>query len=152
MAFIAGRESIITDTDRTLDKLSQIERMKAAVKTQDDARPTTPHHTERPCYVYIMKTHHNSRVKIGISVDPNGRERTLRGDEDLFLWESVKFDKRGDAIDTEYMLHTYFANYRKRGEWFDLPDGYIDMRIDGMIRHIRNQGIGIKSCQKPSPD
>ena len=70
----------------------------------------------KPTWIYLMKCNRTGRTKIGRSLNPAYRERTLQSENpDVLLthkWES--------HIDKEGWLHTAFANKRYRGEWFDL--------------------------------
>ena len=58
----------------------------------------------------------NNLIKIGQSIHPNFREKTLQSQEPeivvLAIWQAPKM--------VEKELHKLFHEKRKRGEWFDL--------------------------------
>lgn len=69
-------------------------------------------------FVYIMHNRRNGYFKIGKSVDPEYREKTLQAEEpDIIL-----IDKWEAASHIETTLHGKFRDKRKRGEWFALTD------------------------------
>lgn len=63
---------------------------------------------------YLMKNKLNGLYKIGKSINPKYRERTLQSQEPeiemVKVWEE----------DIENVLHTKYKKHRKRGEWFKL--------------------------------
>lgn len=69
-------------------------------------------------YIYLMIDNSNGYYKIGRSIKPKKRERTLQSEKPtidlLFYWSSYLI------VETE--LHEYFADKRIRGEWFNLTD------------------------------
>lgn len=66
--------------------------------------------------IYLMFNPRNGYTKIGRSIKPKTREKTLQGEdpetEIIALWNSPKA--------TEKKLHNEFNAKRIRGEWFDL--------------------------------
>lgn len=73
------------------------------------------------CYVYLMKDLSNGFYKIGISNNPEYRERTLQSEKpSIEMITSKKFPVRKIAESFEKSLHAAYANKRIRGEWFDL--------------------------------
>lgn len=99
----------------TLDKLRKVEARCANFEAKlSGIRTSQP---ERATYVYIMKDDHNGLYKIGKSVNPKYRERTLQSEK-----PSIKMvfstEERDDF--SEYSLHSEFSEFRIRGEWFDL--------------------------------
>lgn len=68
-------------------------------------------------HTYLIKADGSHLVKIGISTDPERRLKFLQTGQpmDLYLMWSVPGDY-------EYDLHIRFAEYRYRGEWFDLRE------------------------------
>ena len=66
--------------------------------------------------IYLMFNPRNGYTKIGRSIKPKAREKTLQGEdpetEIIALWNSPK--------STEKDLHNKFSEKRIRGEWFDL--------------------------------
>jgi hypothetical protein len=77
---------------------------------------------KRPGYVYLMRNERNGCTKIGFSIDPAYRERTLQSQEPevrlLFCWPGTRGDEKA--------LHERFADRRVRGEWFHLSDAEIE--------------------------
>jgi hypothetical protein len=63
---------------------------------------------------YIMKDNNTGFYKIGKSVNPRLRERTLQSEK-----PSIKMIKVFDK-DIEKELHNKYKEFRVRGEWFDL--------------------------------
>jgi hypothetical protein len=73
------------------------------------------------CYVYLMKDISNDLYKIGISNNPDYRERTLQSEKPTIeMIASKKFPIRKIAESFERSLHITFADKRIRGEWFEL--------------------------------
>lgn len=63
---------------------------------------------------YIMKDNHNNLYKIGKSINPRVRERTLQSEKPSINIVKI-FNK-----DIERKLHEDYSKYRVRGEWFRL--------------------------------
>ena len=63
---------------------------------------------------YLMKDNHNKLYKIGYSKNPKARESTLQSEK-----PSIKMVKVWNK-DIEQELHNLYAEFRIRGEWFDL--------------------------------
>lgn len=75
------------------------------------------------CYVYLMVDTVNQFYKIGISNDPNYRERTLQSEKPTIeLLASKSFVSRKIAEAIEKALHDAYKNKRIRGEWFELTE------------------------------
>jgi len=72
-------------------------------------------------YIYLM-SHTNGLTKIGKSVDPRARERTLQAEDPRL--EMIFYHPSWDGL--ERKLHSIFADLRIRGEWFKLEDRHID--------------------------
>lgn len=74
-------------------------------------------------YVYVMKDNNSGFYKIGISNNPNFREKTL-----LSQTPSIEtlykrgFENRELSKIMEKTLHEFFNSKRVRGEWFDLNE------------------------------
>lgn len=81
------------------------------------------------CYVYLMHDTINGFYKIGISNQPEWREKTLQSEKPTIeLLAAKKFIKRKIAAAFEKALHDVYAQKRIRGEWFQLsPDDVSDM-------------------------
>ena len=67
-------------------------------------------------YVYLMLNKRNNYIKIGKSIRPAFREKTLQADEPDI--EVITFWKAPSTL--ERQLHKQFALKRQRGEWFKL--------------------------------
>lgn len=74
---------------------------------------------EKKRFTYLIKDMTNGYYKIGKSVNPIFREKTLR----------AEYPKIITIITTEQnietKLHKKYKEYRLRGEWFDIPDSLI---------------------------
>lgn len=78
-------------------------------------------------YVYGFEAL-NGYVKIGVSMDPARRMRELEkypryfGDQTSVLKLVYLFQMKDSdqAYNLENLLHSYFAEFRQRGEWFDI--------------------------------
>lgn len=72
--------------------------------------------TERKEYVYLMINTETSLIKIGFSINPSYREKTLHSQEPtihlIACWQSSR--------KTEKELHLKYKSKRVRGEWFRL--------------------------------
>ncbi len=80
-----------------------------------ESNPVTAHH-RKPNYVYLMKNIRNGYYKIGRSIDPKVREKTLQAeDPDIKMVFKVQAPKR-----LEKTLHQEYQEKRLRGEWFAL--------------------------------
>jgi hypothetical protein len=73
-------------------------------------------------YVYIMHNKSNNYYKIGRSIKPEHREKTLQAQEpDIILIE-----KWIAPAEIERLLHQKYKPKRKRGEWFELVEDDIE--------------------------
>lgn len=78
------------------------------------------------CYVYLMIDLKNNYHKIGISNNPEYREKTLQSEKPTIeMLCSKRFPNRKIANSFEQALHQAYADKRVRGEWFDLGDNEI---------------------------
>lgn len=68
--------------------------------------------------IYMMRNTRNNYVKIGRSVNPKFRERTLQSQEP----EVELFWTHEGTNTEEAFLHRKFKNLRLRGEWFNLSN------------------------------
>jgi hypothetical protein len=92
-------------------------KMDERVKADEQSRLKAE---EESC-LYLMR-HSNGLTKIGRSVKPKAREKTLQAEDPrlrmIFCVNSIGvYEKR---------LHQIFADLRKRGEWFDLDDHHVE--------------------------
>jgi len=80
------------------------------------------------CYVYLMIDIINNYHKIGISNNPEWREKTLQSEKPTIeLVAAKKFINRKIASSFEKALHNAYSNKRHRGEWFHLDQIEIDL-------------------------
>ena len=77
--------------------------------------------TAEKSFLYLMR-HTNGLTKIGRAVNPEAREKTLQA-EDPRLEMIFSSDGIGHY---ERKLHQVFADFRKRGEWFDLDEHHVE--------------------------
>ncbi len=75
------------------------------------------------CHLYLMKDLANGYYKIGISNNPEYREKTLQSEKPTIkLITSKDFSNRKIALVFESSLHKSYENKRLRGEWFELNE------------------------------
>ena len=72
---------------------------------------------------YLMRDERNGMIKIGKSINPCCREKTLQSQEPSIKLFAVC------AQNIESALHKEFADHRKRGEWFQLDQTQVDCII-----------------------
>ena len=78
---------------------------------------------DESCFVYLMVDTTNGYFKIGISNNPNYREKTLQSEKPTIeLMASKQFPVRKIAESIEKSLHDVYAEKRLRGEWFELDE------------------------------
>ncbi len=79
-------------------------------------------------YVYIVAHRDHGPVKIGRAKDPSRRLGGLQNGnpEVLRVWHAVLCQSYEDAKDIEYGVHQALSDWRKVGEWFDLPVRYAE--------------------------
>lgn len=92
-------------SDERKQQLLATLRPKAAVPQQRSVHPQT----------YLVGVEGSPLVKIGYSTDPQRRLKSLQTGQPMEL--SLLWSRAGDY---EGALHIRFAEYRVRGEWFDL--------------------------------
>ena len=80
------------------------------IKLQNKKQPTEYKETK----TYILKDNNTGYYKIGKSIDPLNREKTLQSEKPTYQMIKI-FNK-----DVEYELHKKYNNQRQRGEWFNL--------------------------------
>ncbi len=79
-------------------------------------------------FVYLMKNNRSGFYKIGRSVNPKFRERTLQAQEpQIELLDTCIAPK-----ELEKELHQQFSNKRIRGEWFELNNIDVNTIIEKM--------------------
>ena len=78
--------------------------------------------------LYLIKNKRNGMYKIGVSVDPLRREKTLQSQEPDIKIVKIWDDKAA----MERWWHDYFGEHRVRGEWFRLNPSQIRFMIHKM--------------------
>ncbi len=78
-----------------------------------------------------------STCKIGISKDPNSRLKSLQTSnpnelELVCVWQTIS---KSEATFLERECHNQFSMYKKKGEWFDMPD-YL---IESFVSDVKKQ-------------
>lgn len=90
-------------------------------------------------YIYAIRALPDGPVKLGTTTQhPSARLRDLQTgahDELGLIWYMF-----GDQLSERHMHHM-FAQYRKRGEWFDFGDMASD-KIGSMLSRARSQRLG----------
>ncbi len=122
---LALRQALDT-TLAMYDKCDQVDIDNANIKATRDfwADQHTPDHlqqnaADKPTNIYVMIDTINLYYKIGRSIKPLDRERTLQSEKPTIELVRTYEGQIGDEI----TLHTMFADKRIRGEWFRLtPD------------------------------
>lgn len=79
---------------------------------------------ERVRYTYLMTDSNTGYTKIGRSINPKKRERTLQSEKPTITLLAVT---EGDI---EHKLQQFFTDSHIRGEWYDLTEKEIDFIID----------------------
>lgn len=75
------------------------------------------------CYVYLMLDCNTGLYKIGMSNNPEFREKTLQSEKPTISKIAEKrLPSRDFAAAIEKMMHNLYADKRVRGEWFNLSD------------------------------
>lgn len=78
---------------------------------------------KEPCFVYLMADTINGYFKIGMSNDPNYRERTLQSEKpSIQLIACKQYPSRAIALAIEAALHKAYISKNVRGEWFMLDE------------------------------
>lgn len=86
--------------------------------------------SDESCYVYLMLDTSNGYYKIGISSQPEYRERTLQSEKPTI--EKIcakKFPNRAIASAIESALHKTYDSKRIRGEWFSLDKSDVEALV-----------------------
>lgn len=79
------------------------------------------------CFVYLMHDTSNGYYKIGISNNPEYRERTLQSEKPTIeMVVSKRFPVRNIAEGVEKALHEIYSEKRLRGEWFYLNSNDVE--------------------------
>lgn len=112
----------------------------------DDVLDEESECASNPCFLYFIENADRDLVKIGISVNPNGRLKQLNtacGDN-CILVRTFEFPSREDARSAESNLHRYYSHYRKAVHGRNKPTEW----FDGIIRENRTFcGVPLYSLQ-----
>ena len=82
------------------------------------------------CYVYLMCDTTNGYFKIGLSNNPEYREKTLQSEKPTIEKICAKsYPNRSIASAIESALHKAYENKRIRGEWFQLDTNDVESII-----------------------
>jgi hypothetical protein len=81
---------------------------------------------DKPCKVYIMHDKNTGYYKIGRSINPVKREKTLQSEKPT-IEMIFNFDTMAS---TEKILHKEFRHKKVRGEWFNIDQNDIDYVIN----------------------
>lgn len=101
-----------------LVKLEIVEHKPLIEKAENNFKPSI-----EACHVYLMHDTTNDYYKIGISIKPEYREKTLQSDKPTIeLICSKEYPDRGIAKSIENALHNNYSSKHIRGEWFELTD------------------------------
>lgn len=102
-------------------KLSDLENDYEIIYADEYGDNEEPKATNQPCYVYLMMDTSNGFYKIGMSNNPEYRERTLQSEKPTIEKVCAKeFPNRAIASAIESALHKTYESKRIRGEWFAL--------------------------------
>lgn len=83
------------------------------------------------CFVYLMRDDTNGYHKIGISNNPEYREKTLQSEKpSIEMLACKKYPTRKIAESIESALHTAYSQQRLRGEWFNLNEADVAAIIE----------------------
>jgi hypothetical protein len=91
-------------------------------------KPTNHAYAMIPGYVYVIDAVGSGRVKIGRTATPLARLETLdtASPYDLKILRQIKTP---DAAELENQLHTRYAQYKVRREWYALPLDVLDQLL-----------------------
>lgn len=99
-----------------LVKLEIVDHKPLIEKAENNFKPSI-----EACHVYLMHDTTNNFYKIGISIKPEYREKTLQSDKPTIeLICSKEYPDRGIAKSIENALHNNYKIKHIRGEWFEL--------------------------------
>ena len=103
---------------------------------------------KKPKRIYLMKDGSNGYYKIGISDNPQHREKTLQSEKpDIDMighWEQT--------TDQEKDWHCYFSDQRLRGEWFKLTDVQVKFFCLNARKGATPPARSNSQALQPSPD
>lgn len=80
-------------------------------------------------YIYLVRAVGTNRYKIGRTKNPERRLERLK-QQSPFSLKLVEIFHTEDCVTEEKRLHRIAAKYRSHGEWFDLPDWWLENVAD----------------------
>lgn len=105
-----------------LVKSEIVEHKPLIEKSENNFKPSI-----EACHVYLMHDTTNDYYKIGISIKPEYREKTLQSDKPTIeLICSKEYPDRGIAKSIENALHNNYKVKHIRGEWFELNSSDVE--------------------------
>ena len=77
--------------------------------------------SNKPSFVYLISTADKTKVKIGVSDNPEERKSTLQtaSGSALKIDHLILFKDRSDAFSAESFLKKHYKSQHIRGEWFE---------------------------------
>ena len=118
-----GREVITLYGEQVYEIIEAAEKNKKQ-RTQHE---TEPQNENESCWVYLMHDLANNAYKIGISNNPEYRERTLQSEKPTIEKVAARqFPTRAIAKAFESSLHKVYAMRHMRGEWFMLEPNEVE--------------------------
>lgn len=100
----------------------------AEISYQSDVKQASCEIATDHCHVYLMKDLRNGYHKIGISKDPQYREKTLQSEQpEIEMICHKRYPSRKIAEAIEAALHKAYGEQRIRGEWFNLTATDVQM-------------------------
>jgi hypothetical protein len=103
--------------------------IESQVNEAQSGRTTIEKQKPKGC-VYLAKSDSHSYVKIGFSVDPVMREKTLQAEDPCL--EFIFVSRPIYTLEHEESIHASYSEKRKRGEWFDLSELQIKLIIGAL--------------------
>ena len=100
----------LVEQPKIKETFTQKEKVEKTLKTRRDDRS-----------LYLMKDEHLGKYKIGVSNNPEHRERTLSAQK-----PSIKLVGQWKGLaSNEKLWHQHFKEQRVRGEWFNLTKAQV---------------------------
>jgi hypothetical protein len=121
-----SQEAVRDGVEKELEHRRKKARESVANYVDDGFVAKPPSNTESTSpvkhnHLYLMR-HTNGLTKIGISVNPAAREKTLQAEDPRL---EMIFCTPADSW-LERKLHNIFRDVRVRGEWFRLQENHVD--------------------------
>lgn len=121
-----GLDKYIVENSFALEKIIEFSKRFSNRGNNKNQTPSVKTSNVSKAYInrktYLMIDHNTNLYKIGSSDEPKYRERTLQSEKPTIELLYVLEDNR------EKELHERFAQYRVRGEWFDLSNTFNEVK------------------------